>query len=65
MEKGSKKEFYNREFELLHCNSCNSNLIIKYLNQSQQILLCSNNKVRKLYNKIFFMFIVHVSIRFL
>ncbi len=46
MEKETKKEFYNKEFELLHCNSCNSSLVIKYLNQSQQILLCSNNKVR-------------------
>ena len=46
MEKETKKEFYFREFGLLHCNSCNSNLILKYINQFQQILLCSNNKVR-------------------
>ena len=46
MEKETKKELYNRGLGLLHCNSCNSNLIIKYINQSQQILLCSNNKVR-------------------
>ena len=46
MEKETNKQFYNREIGLLHCNSCNSNLVLKYLNQSQQILLCSNNKVR-------------------
>ena len=50
MEKETKKEMYNRELGLLHCNSCNSNLIIKYINQSQQILLCSNNKVRIFFN---------------
>ena len=47
MEKANKKIFYFNELKSIHCNICNSDLVIKYLNQSQQILLCSNKNVRK------------------
>ena len=46
MQRENKKEFYINELKSFHCNLCNSNLIMKYLNQSQQILLCSNKNVR-------------------
>ena len=36
---------YVNDLKSLHCISCNSNLIMKYLNQSQQIILCSNKSV--------------------
>ena len=64
MDKINKTQFYLNELISLHCNYCNSNLMIKYLNQTQQIILCSNKKVRINTFYIFFIFIVYVSIRF-
>ena len=46
MDKNNKTNFYLDELISLHCNYCNSNLMMKYLNQTQQIILCSNKKVR-------------------
>ena len=46
MDKTSKTKINLNELKTIHCNVCNSNLIMKYLNQSQQIILCSNKKVR-------------------
>ncbi len=46
MDKKNKTKIYLNELKSLHCNLCNSNLTIKYLNQIQQIILCSNKKVR-------------------
>ena len=48
MEKQNKTKFYLNELKSLHCNICNSNLIIKYLNHAQQIILCSNKEVRQI-----------------
>ena len=42
MEKSKK---YVDEIKTLHCTLCNSNLILKYLNQTQRIILCSNKSV--------------------
>ena len=42
MEKSKK---YVDEIKALHCTLCNSNLILKYLNQTQRIILCSNKSV--------------------
>ena len=49
MEKSKK---YDNEIKTLHCTLCNSNLVLKYLNQSQRIILCSNKSV----NNIFIIF---------
>ena len=46
MDKKNQSKEYLNEIKSLHCNLCNSNLVMKYLNQSQQIILCSNKKVR-------------------
>ena len=46
MDKKNQSKEYLNELQLLHCNLCNSNLVMKYLNQSQQIILCSNKNVR-------------------
>lgn len=50
MDKNNQSKFYLNELKTLHCILCNSNLVIKYLNQSQQIILCSNKKVRMFIN---------------
>ena len=42
MEKSKK---YVDEIKTLRCTLCNSNLILKYLNQTQRIILCSNKSV--------------------
>ena len=66
MEKQSKTNFYSNELKSLHCNICNSNLIMKYLNHAQQIILCSNKNVRKIiYNINIIYFLVYVSIGFI
>ena len=49
MEKSKK---YVDEIKSLHCSLCNSNLVLKFLNQSQRIVLCSNKSV----NNIFMIF---------
>ena len=45
MDKVSKTKFYSDELKSIHCNYCNSDLVMKYLNQFQQIILCSNKNV--------------------
>ena len=45
MEKENKSQLIANELKSIHCIICNSTLVLKYLNQSQQILLCSNKKV--------------------
>ena len=45
---------YNKnELKSIHCICCKSNLIMKYLNQSQQIILCSNKNVSIYLSNIF------------
>ena len=48
-----KSKRYINEIKTLHCNICNSNLILKYLNQFQRIVLCSNKKVIYIINLYF------------
>ena len=50
MEKSKK---YMEEIKSFHCCMCNSNLVLKYLNQSQRITLCSNKEVNHNFNDIF------------
>ena len=38
---------YSEEISAMHCNLCNSNLVLKYINQNQRIILCSNKSVIK------------------
>ena len=33
------------ELKSIHCNSCGSSLVMKFLNFSQQIMACSNKNV--------------------
>ena len=33
-----------------HCTCCNSSLVLKYLNEKKQMLICSNKNVKYLYN---------------
>ena len=51
--KMEKSKRYINEIKTLHCNICNSNLILKYLNQFQRIVLCSNKKVIYIINLYF------------
>ena len=39
------REITSDELKSIHCNYCNSDLVMKYLNQFQQIILCSNKNV--------------------
>ena len=48
MEKSKK---YMEEIKSFRCSICNSNLVFKYLNQSQRITLCSNKEVNHNFNK--------------
>ena len=48
-----KSKAYSKEISSLHCNICNSNLVLKHLNQIQRIILCSNKSVIK-YNFNFY-----------
>ena len=48
-----KSKRYINEIKTLHCNICNSNLILKYLNQFQRIVLCSNKKIIYIINLYF------------
>ena len=48
MEKSKK---YMEEIKSFRCSICNSNLVLKYLNQSQRITLCSNKEVNHNFNK--------------
>lgn len=43
----NKKDLILNELKSFHCNSCCSSLSIKFLNQTQQIVICSNKNVRK------------------
>ena len=47
----SKK--YIDEIQSFHCSMCNSNLVLKYLNHFQRIILCSNKEVNNNFNKYF------------
>ena len=59
MEKSkSISKAYENDIKSLHCNLCNSNLVMKHLNQFQRILLCSNKSV----NNIFFIKIIFYKI---
>ena len=44
---------YINDLKSIHCIYCNSNLMMKYLNHSQQITLCSNKNVSLYLFKIF------------
>ena len=44
------------DFSNFHCTSCGSNLVLKYLNENNQILICSNKQV-----KYFFNYLVYIS----
>ena len=55
----SKK--YIDEIQSFHCCMCNSNLVLKYLNHFQRIILCSNKEVNNNFNK-YFKNIVFISI---
>ena len=45
METSKESKKFLTQINSLHCNLCNSPLVLKYLNQFQQITLCSNKLV--------------------
>ena len=50
MENEKKTSKINiNEIKTLHCNLCNSNLVLKHLNQFQRIILCSNKAVNNIF----------------
>ena len=54
MENSKKiSKSYSEEISTMHCNLCNSNLVLKYINQNQRIILCSNKSVIILFFNLF------------
>ena len=41
------------DFSNFHCTSCGSNLVLKYLNEKNQMLVCSNKQVKYIFNYFF------------
>jgi len=38
------------DFSNFHCTSCGSILVLKYLNENSQMLICSNKQVKYIFN---------------